>query len=51
MKQTDGILLSNWPIPRTDPAIVDFAPTALAFFGKTASAQYSGKPLLSEAPS
>jgi predicted AlkP superfamily phosphohydrolase/phosphomutase len=47
VRQTPGILIGNRPIARTDPAIVDLAPTAVAFFEQDLPAHYAGKPLLS----
>jgi predicted AlkP superfamily phosphohydrolase/phosphomutase len=46
VKNTDGILISSRPIARTDVAIVDFAPTALSFFGLPLPPEYVGKPML-----
>ncbi len=46
VKDTPGILISNRPIDRATPAIVDFAPTALSFFGQALPNQYTGKSLL-----
>jgi predicted AlkP superfamily phosphohydrolase/phosphomutase len=48
--ETPGILLSNRPITKTDPGIVDVAPTAHAFFEKALPAHYAGKSLLANAP-
>jgi predicted AlkP superfamily phosphohydrolase/phosphomutase len=45
VKNTDGIVIGNRPIARTQPAIVDFAPTATAFFGQPLPSHYVGKPL------
>jgi predicted AlkP superfamily phosphohydrolase/phosphomutase len=47
--ETPGVLVSNRPIANEQPAIVDFAPTAHAFFGKPAASQYVGRPLLNAA--
>jgi predicted AlkP superfamily phosphohydrolase/phosphomutase len=47
VKHSDGILIANRPIAREQPAIVDFAPTAAAFFGQPAPAHYAGGPLFS----
>ena len=44
--ETPGILVSNRPLPRENPAIVDLAPTALRFFGKTPPAHYTGRSVL-----
>jgi predicted AlkP superfamily phosphohydrolase/phosphomutase len=46
VKHTDGILISSRPIARDDVAIVDLAPTALAFFGQAIPSQYTGKSVL-----
>jgi predicted AlkP superfamily phosphohydrolase/phosphomutase len=43
---TDGILLSNRPITAAKPAIVDLAPTAIAFFGEAPVAEHVGKPVI-----
>jgi predicted AlkP superfamily phosphohydrolase/phosphomutase len=43
---TSGILISNRSIARESPSIVDFAPTAHAYFGQPALAQYTGKSVL-----
>jgi predicted AlkP superfamily phosphohydrolase/phosphomutase len=48
VKNTDGILISSQAIERSDPGIVDFAPTALSFFGIPLPGQYTGKSLLPE---
>ena len=50
VKETPGILISNRPIERAAPAIVDLAPTAVSFFGQALPSQYSGKPLFTAAP-
>jgi predicted AlkP superfamily phosphohydrolase/phosphomutase len=49
VKDTDGILISNRPLASSTPGIVDFAPTALRFFGQPVAGQYSGHWLLPEA--
>jgi predicted AlkP superfamily phosphohydrolase/phosphomutase len=46
---TPGILVSNRAIASQTPSIVDFAPTAHAFFGKSRQTQYVGRSLLSVA--
>lgn len=43
---TDGILIANRPIAVDKPAIVDLAPTAIAFFGQPAVREHVGKALL-----
>jgi predicted AlkP superfamily phosphohydrolase/phosphomutase len=48
--ETSGILIANRPLPRADASIVDLAPTAHAFFGKSVPSQYAGKPLLAPTP-
>jgi len=48
VKDTDGILISNRPIAAKAPGIVDFAPTALSFFGQSMPSHYTGHPLLAE---
>jgi len=45
--ETEGILVSNRPLTAEQAAIVDLAPTALAFFSKKPPARYEGKALLS----
>lgn len=45
---TDGILISNRPITAERPAIVDFAPTALAHFGLKPMSEHVGQPLLTK---
>jgi predicted AlkP superfamily phosphohydrolase/phosphomutase len=50
VSETSGILLSNRPIAKADPSIVDIAPTVHAFFGKPIPAHYAGKPLLALEP-
>jgi predicted AlkP superfamily phosphohydrolase/phosphomutase len=45
VSETPGILVANRPIDKTDPNIVDIAPTVHAFFGKPIPAQYAGKAL------
>ena len=47
---TPGILVSNRPIAKRNPHIVDIAPTAHAFFQKATPAHYAGKPLLAGTP-
>lgn len=44
--ETPGILVSNRPISRQDPAIVDLAPTATHFFGHPVPRAYTGRPFL-----
>jgi predicted AlkP superfamily phosphohydrolase/phosphomutase len=44
--ETPGVLVCNRPIAKTDPQIVDIAPTVHAFFGKQSPAHYVGKSLL-----
>ena len=44
--ETPGILISNRVIGPEIPSIVDFAPTAHGFFGKTAPVHYVGQSLL-----
>ncbi len=48
VKSTDGIVIANRPIARNQPAIVDFAPTAAAFFAQPLPSHYAGKPLFAE---
>jgi predicted AlkP superfamily phosphohydrolase/phosphomutase len=48
--ETPGILISNRPLTKADPQIVDIAPTAHSFFQKAAPAHYAGKPLLEPGP-
>jgi len=48
VKSTDGILISSRPLARKDAAIIDFAPTALSFFGVALPPYYAGKPLFAE---
>ena len=43
---TDGILIANVPLASDRPAIVDFAPTALGFFGKPVPGHYVGRSVL-----
>lgn len=50
VKDTHGILISNQPIERAEPAIIDFAPTAAAFFEQSVPSHYAGKPLLALPP-
>ena len=45
VSETPGILVSNRPIDKADPNIVDIAPTVHAFFGKAIPAHYAGKAL------
>ncbi len=45
VEDTHGILITNRPVARDAPAIVDIAPTALVHFGKPAPAHYVGAPL------
>lgn len=46
VEETSGILVSNRAITATTPDLVDFAPTALRFFGKSVPAAYVGHDLL-----
>jgi len=48
VKSTDGIVIANRPIVRSQPAIVDFAPTAATFFAQPLPSHYVGKPLFAE---
>ncbi|MEY4580003.1 MAG: hypothetical protein RL701_4706 [Pseudomonadota bacterium] len=48
--ETPGIVLSNRPIDKADPHIVDVAPTAHALFGKAIPAHYAGAPLFANQP-
>lgn len=45
---TDGILISNRPLSVEHAAIVDLAPTALAFFAQKPEPHHAGKALLSK---
>jgi predicted AlkP superfamily phosphohydrolase/phosphomutase len=45
---TPGIVLANRPLANGDPQIVDFAPTAHVFFGRSIPPAYVGKPLFGE---
>lgn len=43
--ETPGIVISSRPITRESPTIVDLAPTALTFFGRSVPPRYVGRPL------
>ena len=47
VRETAGFLVSNRPIDKSDPGIVDLAPTAVSFFGRGLPDHYDGSPLLS----
>ncbi len=47
VRETAGFLVSNRPIDKADPGIVDLAPTAVSFFGRGLPDHYDGAPLLS----
>ncbi len=47
VSETSGILLSNRPIMRQAPSIVDLAPTAHVYFGQSVPTHYAGKSLFS----
>lgn len=49
VEDTHGILITNKPVAREAPAIVDLAPTVLAHFGQDRPAQYAGTPLFEPA--
>lgn len=44
--ETPGIIVSNRALPREHPGIVDLAPTAMRFFGRTPPAHYTGRSVL-----
>ena len=44
--ETPGILISNRAITANKPSIVDIAPTAAKFFGRSVPGQYTGRQLL-----
>jgi predicted AlkP superfamily phosphohydrolase/phosphomutase len=46
VRETPGILVSNRAVARDDPAILDLAPTATRFFGRTPPAHYTGRSFL-----
>ena len=46
VRETPGVLISNRPVARQDPAIVDLAPTATRFFGRPVPARYTGHDFL-----
>ncbi len=50
VEETPGILISNRPLPVANPDLVDFAPTALRFFGKTVPRHYVGRDLRTAMP-
>lgn len=47
VRETPGILISNRPLV-AETEIVDLAPTALRFFGKTPPPHFAGRPVLAE---
>jgi predicted AlkP superfamily phosphohydrolase/phosphomutase len=47
---TPGIVLSNRPLDKSDPHIVDIAPTALRLFQRQLPEYYAGKSLFRETP-
>jgi predicted AlkP superfamily phosphohydrolase/phosphomutase len=47
---TPGVILANRPLAAGDPAIVDLAPTALAFFGAPVPPDMQGHSLLEATP-
>ena len=42
---TAGVLISNRPVQRTTPSIMDVAPTVLKYFGVPIPGDIDGKPL------
>ncbi len=48
VEDTEGILIANRPL-RERVAIVDLAPTALVYFGRTPPARYQGRSVFAEA--
>lgn len=49
-KIVPGVFFCNHPIDRSDPAIVDIAPTVLRLFGIEAPAHMDGQPLFEKPP-
>lgn len=45
VRDTEGILITNFPVKEGDPEIVDIAPTVLNFFGIKVPQNYIGKSL------
>jgi len=44
-RMVPGVLFTNFPVRRSDPALIDIAPTLLRLFGVPVPPEMSGQPV------